>query len=231
MQNAEPSAAASVTSPYIVQFQRSPSVSDGDDPKVVRLDTSDTAIVRGLVSGEVWAANALYDRYAPAIERMLRRTLGYERHAEFEDLLHEVFVQALTSAPQLRDSVALLAWLQTIAARVAYRTMRRRRARSWLRFHAPEEVPDLTCLDPEPEIRRAFASFYRLLERLPATEQIVFTLRYVEGMEIAQVAKACSMSLSTTKRRLWKAEERFRSLAGRDPDLLPWLQQGRRWTP
>lgn len=211
-----------------MQFQRSPK-SPGDDPKVVRLDTSDAAIVRGLVSGEMWAANALYDRYASAIERMLRRTLGYERHAEFEDLLHEVFVQALTSAPTLRDSVALLAWLQTIAARVAFRTMRRRRARSWLRFHAPEDMPDLESRDPAPEVRRAFVAFYRLRDRLPATEQLVFTLRYVEGMEIADVARTCSMSLSTTKRRLWKAEERFRLLAGRDPDLRPWLERGMRW--
>src|SRR5688572_11788840 len=111
------------------------------DSKVVPLSTSDEAIVQGLTSGEPWAANALYDRYAPAIERILRRTLGGERHTELADLLHDVFVEAIHSAPKLRDSVALLAWLQKIAVHTAYRTMRRRRARSWLWFREPEELP------------------------------------------------------------------------------------------
>jgi RNA polymerase sigma-70 factor (ECF subfamily) len=202
-----------------------------DEKKVVPLDTSDAAIVRGLVSGEIWAANALYDRYAAPIERMLRRTLGYERHTEIEDLLHEVFVQALTSASKIRDSVALLAWLQTIAARVAFHTMRRRRARSWLRFQAPEQLPEVVSEDTPPEARRACASFYRVLDRMPAAEQLVFTLRHVEGMEVASVAQTCNVSLSTSKRRLAKADERFTRLAAHEPDLAPWIQAGGRWAP
>lgn len=208
-----------------------PSRTPSDEKKVVPFDTSDAAIVRGLVRGEIWAANALYDRYAPPIERMLRRTLGYERHTEIEDLLHEVFVQALSSASKIRDSVALLAWLQTIAARVAFHTMRRRRARSWLHFHAPEQVPDVVTEDASPEARRACASFYRVLDRMPAAEQLVFTLRHVEGMEVASVAQTCNVSLSTAKRRLIKAEQRFARLAANEPDLKPWIQAGGRWTP
>lgn len=202
-----------------------------DDPQVVPFSKSDEAIMRGLATGEPWAANALYDRYAGPVERMLRRTLGYERHTEIEDLLHETFVQALTSAPQLRDSTALLAWMQTIAARVAFRTMRRRRARAWLQFLAPEQLPEVAAPDAPPEVRRDCAAFYCLLERLPATEQLVFTLRYVEGMEVARVAETCKTSLSTAKRRLAKAEERFGRLAASDPHLKHWVQESKRWSP
>jgi RNA polymerase sigma-70 factor (ECF subfamily) len=202
-----------------------------NDHKVIPLNRSDAAIVTGLLREELWAANALYDRYAAPIERMLRRTLGYERHADFEDLLHEVFLQALTSAHQLRDSTALLAWLQTIAARIAFRTMRRRKARSWLRFREPEEVPEIEASDTPPEIREACESFYCLVDKLPATEQIVFNLRYVEGMDVAQVARVCDVSLSTAKRRLAKAEERFARLVGRDPILQTWIEEGSKWAP
>lgn len=199
--------------------------------KVVPLDASDAAIVRALTEGEVWAANALYDRYAPAIERMLRRTLGHERHADIEDLLHEVFVQALESIAKIRDSVALLAWLQTIAARVAFRTMRRRRARSWLFFQAPEELPEMETWGTPPEVRRACTCFYRLVRSLPAAEQLVFNLRYVEAMEIAHIADVTGTSLSTTKRRLAKAEQRFGRLAQHEPDIRAWLTRGGRWAP
>lgn len=202
---------------------------DDDERKVVPLRRSDQAIVAGLVGREPWAANALYDRYAPAIERMLRRTLGHERHADFEDLLHEVFVQALASAHTLTDGAALLSWLQTIAARIGFRTMRRRRALAWLRFREPEFVPEVESEDAPPEVRQACQSFYRVLERMPPAETMVFQLRYVEGMEVAQVASACGFSLSTTKRRLARAEERFLVFARRDPSLSMWLERGGRW--
>lgn len=201
------------------------------DPKVIPLHRNDAAIVAGLLREELWAANALYDQYAAPIERMLRRTLGYERHADFEDLLHEVFLQALTSAHQLRDATALLAWLQTIAARIAFRTMRRRKARNWLRFREPEEVPEIEAIETPPEIREACESFYCLVEKLPAKEQIVFNLRYVEGMEVAHLASVCGISLSTAKRRLTQAEERFAKLAGRDPILKTWIEEGSKWSP
>jgi RNA polymerase sigma-70 factor (ECF subfamily) len=197
--------------------------------QVIPLDGSDARIVAGLRRDESWAADALYDRYAPAIERMLRRTLGYERHADFEDLLHEVFVEALSSAHQLRDSVALLAWLRTIAVRSAIRTIRRRKARSWLRFSRPEELPETETEDPPPEVRQAYASFYDLLSKIPAVEQVVFTLRYVEGMELTELATTCEVSLSTAKRRLWKAESRFARLAQRDPILSHWIVEGSKW--
>jgi len=199
-----------------------------DDRKVVPLDTSDEAIVAGLRGGEPWASTALYDRYAGAIERMLRRTLGYERHADFEDLLHEVFVQALSSANQIKDAAALLAWLRTITTRVAIRTIRRRKARNWLRFLAPEEIPEIEVSDPSQEIRQACTAFYCLVRKLPATEQVVFTLRYVDGLELQQLALACELSLSTTKRRLLKAETRFFALAAGDTVLSSWMKEDRK---
>jgi RNA polymerase sigma-70 factor (ECF subfamily) len=192
---------------------------------VVPLSTSDAAIVKGLVAKERWAANALYDRYAQPIEAMLRHTLGHERHADLEDLLHDVFVQALGSASSLRDSVALLAWLQTIAARIAFRTMRRRKARAWLLFGAPESLPEVATRVVGQEIRQACARFYVVMAKLPASEQLVFSLRYIEGMEIGQIADVCEISLSTAKRRLRKARERFYRMAAAEPELAAWMTE------
>src|SRR3954469_19095046 len=88
----------------------------------------DTALVEGLAAGEPWARAALFERYAPPIERMLRKILGPDQHTEIADVLHEVFVQALASLERLRDPRAVLSWMQAIAAHTAYRTIRARRA-------------------------------------------------------------------------------------------------------
>ena len=76
----------------------------------------------------------------------------------------------------------------------------------------------------------ALRATYAVLEKLPADERIAFALRFVEGLELTQVAEACAVSLATIKRRLAKAEARFLALAGRQPALEPWLSGGGRWS-
>lgn len=186
---------------------------------VVPISRSDEAIVGGLRAGEAWAADALYERYAPQISRMLKRVLGHGSREEFEDALHEVFVEALRSIHRLRDSVALLGWLLQIASHTAFRTMRRRRARRWLHFFDPTELPDVWVEAPSHELRAACRSLYRVLGQMPASEQLVFSLRYLQGLELLEMASALEISLSTTKRRLARAEQRFFKLAAKDPVL------------
>ena len=52
----------------------------------------------------------------------------------------------------------------------------------------------------DPEQREALAAVYRLLGQLPINERIVFALRVLDGMELADVARACSISVATVKR-------------------------------
>lgn len=196
---------------------------------LVSVECDDRDLVAGLRRGEKWAAELLFDRYAPAITRMLRRTLGHERHEELVDLIHEVFVQAIGSIDKLRDADALLGWLLRIAAHTAYHTMRRRRARSWLRFDDASELPEVPEQPAPPEIQQAFRRLYELLEKFPADERLVFCLRYIEGLELTQVADTCDISLSTAKRRIAKAQRRFVSLAGQDAVLREWLKEGATW--
>src|SRR4029079_218194 len=99
-----------------------PSAKLGDAPKppavrALPIVRDDAALVAGLKAGEPWARAALFDRYAPTVERILRRVLGNDRHGDMADLVQDAFVQALASIEGLREAEALLAWMQTIAAR------------------------------------------------------------------------------------------------------------------
>ncbi len=190
----------------------------------------DHALVNGLRAGETWARAALFDRCAPDVERILRRILGYEIHTDMADLVHDTFVQALGSIDQLRDAGALRGWMQSIAAHTAYRTIRSRRVRRWLRFWEPAQIPEVPVDDVNPDVREAYKRTYQLLDRLPADERVAFVLRHVEGMDLGQVAETCGVSLSTIKRRLGRAEGRFARAAKRDEVLSTWLEEGGRWT-
>lgn len=190
----------------------------------------DHALVAGLRAGETWARAALFDRCAPDVERILRRILGYEIHTDMADLVHDTFVQALASIDQLRDAGALRGWMQSIAAHTAYRTIRSRRVRRWLRFWEPSQLPEVPVEGVNPDVREAYRRTYMVLDRLPADERIAFVLRHVEGMDLGQVAETCRVSLSTIKRRLARAEGRFTRAAKRDEVLQTWMEEGGRWT-
>jgi len=190
---------------------------------------SDPDLVAGVLEGPAWAKDELYRRYAPLVERTLRHILGHDRHTELVDVLHDAFVEALASIGNVRDAQALPAWFRTIAVHTAHKTITRRRARRWLLFFQPDEVPEVAGDTVDYEMKEAVRKTYEILDRLPTPERIAFALRHVDGLELTQVADACEVSLATIKRRLASAQRRFARAAEREEALEALLVEGGRW--
>jgi RNA polymerase sigma-70 factor (ECF subfamily) len=165
------------------------------------------------------------------VARILRRILGPDH--ELEDLHHDVFVRALRSVDDLRQPEALAGWLHAIAVHTAHGAIERRtRRRRWTLFGSDPSQPQPELQHPgaDLEAREALRAAYRALDQLPADERVAFALRYFDGMELTEVAQASRVSLATLKRRLSRAEARFRQLAGQSPLLAGYLEGGARWT-
>ena len=132
-----------------------------------------------------------------------------------------------------RDPSALKPWLSRVAALTARKALRTRSRRAWLRLFtnaAQERRWEPAELGSDPEARQALRESYVLLDELPVDERIVFALRFIDGMELAEVAAACQVSLATVKRRLQRAERRFVGRATQRPVLVEWMQGGgSRW--
>jgi RNA polymerase sigma-70 factor (ECF subfamily) len=192
------------------------------------------ADLRGLVekvgAGDVAAMATLFDVHAEMVERILARILGRGRDVDLADLLQDVFVRALEGIGRLSDPRLLRPWIAGIAVRTARETIRARARRKWLRFLPGYDVPEVASPPLDDEAREALRCAYAVLEALGADERIVFCLRNIEGMELLDVARACDTSVSTVKRRLERAEQRFVVLARREPALRSWLERGTRWT-
>jgi RNA polymerase sigma-70 factor (ECF subfamily) len=144
-------------------------------------------------------------------------------------LLHEVFVQALRSIQSVQDGTRLKAWLTTIAVYTARGCIRKRQRFRWLGYRDPAQLPPIEGANADPEVLEALRTVYLVLESLPADLRIPFSLRYVDKMELTEVAEACDVSLATIKRRLSKAEQRFVRRARRETSLVPWVQKHPRW--
>ncbi len=162
--------------------------------------------------------------------RILVRILGQD--SELEDVHHEVFVRALSSIETLEDPACLTKWMVSVAVFSARTCLQRRYRGRWLAFLAPDELDESAAARDERDgdARAELDLTYSVLARLPSDERIVFTLRFVEGMALAELASACNTSLATVKRRLKRAESRFLGLARRHPVLSDWLDNGGRWS-
>jgi RNA polymerase sigma-70 factor (ECF subfamily) len=124
-----------------------------------------------------------------------------DRHLA-EDVLQEVFVLIWRKLFWLRDPHVFRAWVYRIASREAFRRLRRERP--WWRLlgqgrdlaeAAAEEV-----VEPiPPEWRERLPA---LLDGLSPGSRAVLMLHYLEGLSLAEVAGALSLSAGTVKSRL-----------------------------
>jgi RNA polymerase sigma-70 factor (ECF subfamily) len=179
---------------------------------------ADSALVRLLVEGDVRAPRLVWQRFAPMVHRMLKRAFGPEY--DIADLVQEVFLVLFRRAHTMREPQALSAFIIAITAHTIRYELRRKTAVSWLRFGEPAIAK---AADADLHAREAVKRLYRILDHLSAQDRVAFVLRFIDGMEIADLARALGVSPATTKRRVAHAWKRVVVHAQRDSALVGYL--------
>jgi RNA polymerase sigma-70 factor (ECF subfamily) len=196
-------------------------------PSATLADADDVTLVRGLVAGDPRATREAWRRFGPMVRRILLRTLGPE--SELEDLSQEVFITFFDRVKTLRDPRTLTAFIMSITSFKIRHHLRWRWLRRWLVLPGQVEKLELRTFQPNAEAREALVRFFKILDRLNAVDRTAFTLRFVEELELRDVAAALDLSLATTKRRLTRTWKRLACLVRTDPalsDLLPAFEKG-----
>ena len=145
----------------------------------------------------------------PALLRIACRLLRDPDDAR--DLVQSTLADAWERFDTLRDPVAAGSWLRRILVSRSLNCLRRRRV--WRRLRevfgagiqpsgsdAPPLLPDAR-LAREQRLERIGTA----LERLPARQAAAFTLRYVEGLGLEEVADALAVGRGTAKTHLHRA--------------------------
>jgi RNA polymerase sigma-70 factor, ECF subfamily len=191
-------------------------------------DMGDSELARALVAGDGWAVTATWHRFAPAVIALARGALGSE--SEAQDIAQETFFRVFAKAKTLRDPTALRSFVFSFALRVLKTELRRKRTRSWLSFHRPENLADIGTELTDMESRDLLRRFYGLLNRLAPRHRLVFALRHLESMTLEEVAAHMKLSVSTVKRSLGHATQKLSHWIEGDPALnglleaKDWLQ-------
>jgi RNA polymerase sigma-70 factor (ECF subfamily) len=180
-------------------------------------DISDSDVARGLIAGEAWAIAETWHRFAPMVITMAERCLGSK--SEAEDVSQEAFYRIFRKAKTLREPSSLRSFVYSFAIRTLKAELRRKKMRSWLLLEQPEVLADVGSRTLDVESRDLLRRFHALLDRLAPRDRLVFVLRRMESMTVAEIAHHMDLSASTVKRSLSHASDRLSHWIDADPGL------------
>lgn len=179
--------------------------------------SSDQRIVAGLLEGEGWAADALYERVHPTVVRTLRRTLR-RQDDELEDLMQESFERMLRvlSERPLSGACNLPGWAAAVSAHVALDRLRRRARER--RHHSPEPPTEIDGggpgLERDLDARERLERVQLTLGRMRPQYAEALLLHDVLGHDLNEVAEMTGTSVSAAQSRLVRGRKDFQRRTG-----------------
>lgn len=168
---------------------------------------SDEGLVALALQADAQACERLYRRHAAYCFNLGARIAGSTR--DVEDVVHDAFISAFDRLGELRNPKAFRSWLGSIVVHGVRSRLRRAR---WVRFFGlgratdPVDLESVASGTAPSHARAELAQIYALLQTLPADDRIAWTLRFVEGHDLASAAELAGCSLATIKRRIRRAQ-------------------------
>jgi len=185
-------------------------------PRCSQVSAADAELVAQLQQGSEAAFRTLVKRYQ---NRIYQTALSLLRlPSEAEDVAQEVFIEVYQTIATFRGEAALSTWLYQLTSSRALR--HRRWATAKKRFahftslfgldnQVLHEVPDhahpQALLEGEQQVRRLLDH----LGRLPAKQQIAFTLRHEQELSYEEIAAVLATTVPAVESLLFRARQKL----------------------
>jgi len=166
-------------------------------------------LTRAYDHGEAVAFEPLFERYHRYVAGIAVRLMGRD-DSDVDDVVQDVFWLASRRMSRLTDMTSAKGWLAVVTTRQVRRKLVKRRFRRL--FHVDSPAPDVPARGASPEEHAALRRVYEALETLPVDQRLAWSLRFLEGEQLAAVADACGCSLATAKRRVEAASVSIRKV-------------------
>ena len=171
---------------------------------------SDLEIIQNVKAGEVKLYEILIRRYNPFLYK-IGRSYGYN-HEDTEDLMQEAYVNAFFNLQKFENRSSFKTWLTRIMLNLCYQKKQKlsykneiiaddiQNEKSGIMFHHSTNNEKIAV---NKELGRVLEN---AIHHIPEDYRIVFTLRELNGLSIAETAEALDISESNVKVRLNRAK-------------------------
>lgn len=182
---------------------------------------SDEQVIDGLIAGEGWAAETLYDRLESVVERTLRRILR-SKEADYDDLVQITFERVLKSlvARRFSGACSLDTWASAIAGHVGIDALRSRvRERHY--FTCDQDGSSTFSGAPSPEdlqrkleARSDIEQIQSILASMKPEQAQTIVLHDALGHELSEIAVLMGVSVAAAQSRLVRGRKELIRRAG-----------------
>ena len=160
--------------------------------------------------GDPNAFERLVDEYQVFAYALAFRLLG--RSDEASDVAQEAFIRVWKNISRMDESRKFSTWLYRIVVNLCYDVLKRRKRREAIFVHN-EDHSEFACgKDIEEDIHQqeTVHAVLQLTARLPLKQRMVFILRDIQDVDIADVAEILSMSARSVCSNLYHARSWIR---------------------
>jgi RNA polymerase sigma-70 factor (ECF subfamily) len=174
-------------------------------------------VAEGPCPGELQDFDSLVQRHRPRIFRFLLASLRDREAAE--NLTQDCFMRAYKARDQFRGGSSLGTWLMHIAANLVRDHETNNRLKFWKRkLRYDVDLNDVGDWMPDhqksPEAlalaREQVEAIWRVAASLSERQRTVFLLRFVEDMDLLEIATVTGMKEGTVKTHLFRAVQSVR---------------------
>jgi RNA polymerase sigma-70 factor (ECF subfamily) len=170
---------------------------------------SDEELMLAYREGDTAAFNELFRRYAPILERVLRRFAPIQD--KIPDLVQQTFLQLHRARHDFHADSELRPWLMTIAFNLAREQLRRSRRRPEAALDSAQE--DRLAHPAQEQFRfEARRDLTIALQQLPLDQQEVVRLHFVEELSFEEIGEKVGASTGAVRVRAHRGYSALRKL-------------------
>lgn len=177
---------------------------------------SDMEIIHEILNGDPGLFEILIRRNNPLLYKT-GRSYGYD-HADTQDLMQETFLSAYLSLQQFGNRSAFKTWLMKIMLNKCFHKQQKFNFKNELRdrnlineksipMYSSHEKSDTASMVVNRELSGFIESS---LSRVPVEYRMVFSLREISGLNVAETAEALQITVPNVKVRLNRSKSMLR---------------------
>ncbi len=169
-----------------------------------------TSLVRRILAGDSQAVEIFYEQYSPRLLNFLKQKLP--RPEDAQEVLNDVFLDAIDGLPTLSRAANLQAWLYAIARHNVGDFYRKRKIKSLLLSQFPYlEIVAAEVNQPEFQLEKQELKKHlqETFAKLSVKYRQILEMHYIEEMSVKMISLRLDLSFKATESLLYRARLQF----------------------
>ena len=150
-----------------------------------------------------------YNYYLPKIYNYVFYKVGNSNVAE--DIVSDIFYQALKNISKYKDKGFFQAWLFTIARNTVISYYRKNNRETLYTYDNYTDQPDPVTVEGIVTAKESRAELLNIVASLPPNQQDALLLRYTEGLKLKEIACILNKSEGAVKQLLHRGLQNLHS--------------------